>query len=740
MTTEFVNQKTYRCSEGVAYPLGANCVEGGVNFALFSAHATKVELCIFDELGRIEIARIPLEFCTDQVWHGFVAELGSGTLYAYRVHGPYEPQRGHRFNPRKLMLDPYAKRLDGDFYWSPAVFGYDVDSPHEDLVQDNRDNAAEMPKCMVVSAEELILDDLPEPASNKPYIPRHSTVIYEAHVKGLTQLNLDVPAHDRGTYEGLAHPSVLNYLRELGITAIELLPVHGFVDEQFLLTHGLSNYWGYNSLNFFAPHSGYLGSGHPKEFKRMVSAVHEAGLEIILDVVFNHTAEGNHLGPTLSFRGIDNASYYSLQSHDQRFYSNDTGCGNTLNLKHPRVLQMVMDSLRFWAGEMGVDGFRFDLATVLGRESYGFDAGSGFFDAIRQDPILARAKMIAEPWDIGPGGYQLGNYPSGWCEWNDRYRDTCRRFWKGDPGVLPEFARRIHGSSDLFEHSGRSPSSSINFITSHDGFTLHDLVSYKSKHNERNKEQNRDGHHANFSDNYGAEGETASEEILALRQRQKRNYLATLFLSQGTPMLLAGDELGKTQSGNNNAYCQDNELNWIDWQKVAPVDKDLQQFVRYVLAVRKQYPLLTSVRYIHRPDEPEADVRCVVRWVGASGEEMRESHWTEQRVNSLGWILEQYPVEAAVLDKRTVHRQDGVKHAKKSVKCRIIILFNSGVEDIDFRLPIGTPDAQGIEALYWNCIIDTFEPDGVPKLLTQKKGGLVKLHSRSMQLLVAQFD
>jgi len=732
----FNNLKTFGTQEGSPYPLGATCREGGVNFALFSAHAQAVELCLFDEMGRVELARIPLEERTDQVWHVFVEGIGGGALYGYRVHGPYEPQRGHRFNPNKLMLDPYARRLDGVFRWSSNVFGYDQNSPHQDLVIDSRDNAADVPKCVVLDAAELVLDDMPEPATNKPRIRLNQTVVYETHVKGFTQLNLKVPAPSRGCFCGMGHEGTIEYIKQLGVTSVEFLPVHGFIDEHFLLSHGLSNYWGYNTLLFFSPHSGYMCSGHPVEFKRMVSAFHEAGLEVILDVVYNHTAEGNHLGPTLSFRGIDNLSYYALQATDQRFYANDTGCGNTFNLRHPRVLQLVMDSLRYWAEDMGVDGFRFDLATVLGRESYGFDPGSGFFDAIRQDPILAQAKMIAEPWDIGPGGYQLGNYPSGWCEWNDRYRDTCRRFWKGEAGILPEFARRIHGSSDLFEHSGRSPSASINFVTSHDGFTLHDLVSYKEKHNEANKEQNRDGHHANFSDNYGVEGKTDDASIKALRERQKRNLLATLILSQGTPMLLAGDELGRSQRGNNNAYCQDNEINWLDWQTVGADEQSLSKYVSYLLQLRKSHPLLTSKRYIHRPDEPDNDIKCVVRWVGRNGEEMRDSDWSDHSVSALGWILEQYPVFCHI----PTNEGDNPQTRSLREKNRIIILFNTGTKDIDFRLPIGTPDADGVEALFWQCLLDTYQQDGIPQTAARAKGSTIKLRARSMQMLLAKFE
>jgi len=496
----------YTVTEGSPYPIGATPYENGVNFALFSAHAEKVELCLFDERGFNEIVRIQMTGFTDQIWHCFVENISEGQLYGYRVYGPYDPENGHRFNPHKLLLDPYAKKISGQFRWAPVLYGYDLDGAQQDLSIDTRDNSKVIPKGVVIGSTSL--EDFSLNSHYKPLIPWRETIIYEMHVRGFTQLNLAVPIQDRGTFKGLAHPSAVDYIKSLGVTSIELLPVHGFVDEHFLVTQGMSNYWGYNSLHYFMPHTSYMTNNSPHEFRHMVDVYHDAGLEVILDVVYNHTAEGNHLGPTLSFRGIDNMSYYCLHAHDQRYYVNDTGCGNTLNVKHPRVLQMVMDSLRYWAADMGVDGFRFDLATVLGRESFGFDPGSGFFDAIRQDPILARCKLIAEPWDIGPGGYQVGNYPNGWSEWNDRYRDTVRRFWRGDDGIMPEFARRIHGSSDLFERNGRGPSSSINFITSHDGFTLHDMVTYKHRHNLANREQNRDGHSANYSDNYGEEGET----------------------------------------------------------------------------------------------------------------------------------------------------------------------------------------------------------------------------------------
>ena len=712
-----INKLTIR--EGAPYPLGATVDEDGVNFAIFSAHATRVELCIYDELGRVEIAKLTLPGYTDEVWHGRIDGLTAGTLYGYRVHGPYDPAAGHRFNPHKLLFDPYAKKIDGSFRWSEYMFGYRLDSPQKDLLIDTHDNGMYVPKSVVVDSRSHE-SDYPF-LHKKPYIPWNKTILYETHVRGFTQLNLVVPAHHRGTVSALAHPKVLEYIKQLGVTSIELLPVHGFVDEKFLFDQGLSNYWGYNSVHFFMPHEGYLSTGEPHEFKTMVNAVHEAGMEVILDVVYNHTAEGNHLGPTLSFRGIDNASYYCLEAHDNRFYANDTGCGNTLNVKHPRVLQFVMDSLRFWAGDMGVDGFRFDLASVLGREAHGFDKGCGFFDAVRQDPILARSKMIAEPWDIGPGGYQLGNYPSGWSEWNDRYRDTCRRYWVGQPGMLPEFARRIHGSSDVFEHSGRSPSSSVNFITSHDGFTLEDLVCYNDRHNQANKEDNNDGHHSNFSFNHGIEGVTDDPEIIALRARQKRNFVATLFLSQGTPMLLAGDELGRTQQGNNNAYCQDNEINWFDWQHISDENRCLQLFTKYVIALRNKYPLLVSKKYIHKPKDQVKEKWRSVRWVSSSGNEMEDANWNDPENHSIGWILEE----------RTRRPEDENSSDANSL---LLVLFNSGNEDVEFHLP----EEKGV--MRWQFLLDTCETDGVPCDETIAIESKLNLRSKSMLLLNAEFN
>ncbi len=705
----------WNIQEGLAWPLGATWYPHGVNFALFSAHAEAVELCLYSDDGLNEIARLRLPECTDQVWHGYVEGLPAGTLYGYRVYGPYEPQRGHRFNPNKLLLDPYAKKIAGVFRWSNQMYGYDIENPHKDLIMDTRDNGRDMLKAVVV---EPTSSQVIEEVNQSPNVPWNKTIIYETHVKGFTQLNLGIPANERGTFAGLAQPQVLEYIKKLGVTSIELLPVHAFIDEYFLVSQGLTNYWGYNSLGFFAPHSGYNSSGDPAEFRRFVKAAHEFDLEVILDVVYNHTAEGGHGGPTLSFRGIDNATYYCLQSQDARYYVNDTGCGNTLNVKNPRVLQMVCDSLRYWANDMGVDGFRFDLATVMGREAQGFFQGSGFFDVLKQDPILSRKKLIAEPWDIGPGGYQLGKYPTGWAEWNDKYRDTCRRFWRGDHGVLPEFARRIHGSSDLFEHSGRAPYSSINFICSHDGFTLQDLVSFNNRHNEANQEENRDGHHSNFSHNHGVEGPTDDGDVQALRQRQKRNLLATLFLSQGTPMLLAGDELGRTQKGNNNAYCQDNDYNWINWQDIADDDQALQEFVSYLTWLRNTRPLLQSKTYIHKPEEVEGDVIRAVRWINEDGEEMQDSQWREQHVRALGWIVEHIPQKTGLENQRE----------------RLLVLFNAGDEQVNFHLP-QYDDVSG-----WHNLLDTTIGNGKPADLSGILHKLVKLPKKSLRLLAAVFE
>lgn len=545
---------------GSPYPLGASWDGEGVNFALFSEHAEQVELCLFDPLGKRELTRIGMRWQTDQVFHCYLPEARPGLLYAYRVYGPYDPANGHRFNPHKLLVDPYAKSFHGRIKWADALFGYRIGSAEQDLSMDKRDSAAGIPKCQVIDTSFTWGDDCP------PQVPWHDTVIYELHVKGFTALNPKVHPALRGTYAALATAPVVSYLKKLGITAVELMPVHTFIDDRHLVEKGLRNYWGYNSLGFFAPDMRYSASGHVNEFKTMVKTLHSAGIEVILDVVYNHTAEGSHLGPTLSFRGIDNAAYYRLVHDQPRFYMDYTGCGNTLNMRHPRVLQLIMDSLRYWVQEMHVDGFRFDLASALARELHEVDRLGAFFDIIHQDPVLSQVKLIAEPWDLGEGGYQVGNFPVGWTEWNGLYRDTVRAYWKGDGGLLGEMAYRLTGSSDLYESSGRRPYASINFVTCHDGFSLLDLVSYNEKHNQANGEDNRDGENHNLSWNCGEEGPTKSQHITELRLRQQRNFLATLFLSQGIPMITAGDERGRTQDGNNNAYCHDNELSWLDWE------------------------------------------------------------------------------------------------------------------------------------------------------------------------------
>ncbi|MGH7041603.1 MAG: glycogen debranching protein GlgX, partial [Acetobacteraceae bacterium] len=550
-----------RVHEGLPFPLGATWDGLGVNFSLFSAHADKVELCLFDDRGERELDRIELPEYTNEIFHGYLPDTRPGTLYGYRVHGPYAPAEGHRFNPNKLLLDPYAKAHVGRLRWDPACFGYTIGAADADLSFDARDSAPFMPKCRVIDPS------FTWGRERRPEVPWERTIVYELHVKGYTKLHPAVPENLRGTYAGLGQKEVVDYIRSLGVTSVELLPVHTFVDGSYLLDKGLSNYWGYNTIGFFAPDPRYssIPSFVFSEFKEMVARLHDAGLEVILDVVYNHTAEGNERGPTLSFRGIDNASYYRLTAGDPRHYVNDTGTGNTFNMDHPRVLQMVTDSLRYWVSEMHIDGFRFDLGTILGREAHGFDVSSGFLDACTQDPVLSQVKLIAEPWDIGPGGYQVGGFPPGWAEWNDKFRDTVREFWKGDSGKLSDLATRLAASADAFHRRGRKPWASVNFVTAHDGFTLQDLVSYNEKHNEANGEDNRDGTDNNSSWNHGVEGPTEDAAILDLRDRQKRNLLATLLMAQGTPMLLAGDEFGRTQQGNNNAYCQDNEISWVNW-------------------------------------------------------------------------------------------------------------------------------------------------------------------------------
>jgi isoamylase len=704
--------RNFPIREGRPFPLGATWDGLGVNFALFSAHATKVELCLFDLDGRRELERIELPEYTDEVWHGYLTDARPGTVYGYRVHGPYAPDVGHRFNPNKLLIDPYAKQLVGSLKWSDALFGYVIGSPDKDLSFDERDSAPFVPKARVI-----------DPAftwgnERRPTVLWEQTIIYETHVKGFTKLNPNVPPDLRGTFSALGNGRVVDYLRHLGITSVELLPIHAFIDDRYLTDKGLVNYWGYNTIGFFAPEPRYMATPFANEFKEMVNHLHAAGLEIILDVVYNHTAEGNEGGPTLSLKGIDNASYYRLLPDQKRYYINDTGTGNTLNLSHQRVLQMVADSLRYWVTEMHVDGFRFDLATILAREPYGFDEGGSFLDACRQDPILSGVKLIAEPWDIGPGGYQVGRFPPGWAEWNDKYRDTVRAYWKGDPGQVPDLARRITGSGDIFNKRGRKPWASVNFITAHDGFTLNDLVCYNNKHNEANGEDNRDGHSNNHSWNHGVEGATSDPQIVALRQRQRCNLLATLLLSQGTPMLLAGDELGRTQGGNNNAYAQDNEINWINWDGIGENDKDLLRFVRKLIALRKAYPILHRGRFLVGEHNAELDVKDIT-WLTPDAVEMGQTQWNDANTKCFGVLL----------DGRA--QPTGIK--QRGSDATLLIVMNAHHDVVNFKLPEVT------EGKYWVRLIDTNQPQAVDAPQFQF-GDTYQVTGRSLLVMVLRLN
>ena len=606
---------------GSPYPLGATWDGLGINFAVFSAHAERIELCLFDPGGRREIARLDLPECTDEVWHGYLPNAGTGLIYGYRAYGPYRPQEGHRFNPYKLLLDPYARRLIGKLRWTDALFGYRVDSPRSDLSFDRRDSAPSMPKAIVSDDVFDWGDDRP------PNIPWSRTVIYEAHVRGMTMLRDDIRPNERGTFAALVNPKVIKHLQSLGITAVELLPIHAFVQDRHLIAHGLKNYWGYNSLSFFSVEPAYLSNGSRNEMRVAVRRLHAAGIEVILDVVYNHTAEGSELGPTISFRGLDNASYYRLVQDNRRHCVNDTGTGNTMNLSHPRVLQMVMDLLRYWVTSFHIDGFRFDLGVTLGREAHGFDPGSGFFDALQQDPVLTRVKLISEPWDLGPGGYQLGHHPPGFAEWNDRFRDSTRRFWRGDPGERPELAARLAGSGDLFDRYARRPWASINYVASHDGFTLADVVSFTQRHNETNAEANNDGAVENYSANWGVEGATSDEKITDIRARVRRAMLATVMFADGTPMLLAGDEFGRTQQGNNNAYCQDNEISWMDWAMAeSAAGREMRDFVSKLIAVRQEHTGLRSRHFLHGQREPAPGIFDIA-WFNDDGENIPEASW-----------------------------------------------------------------------------------------------------------------
>ena len=685
---------------GYAHRLGAVYDGEGTNFALFSEHAERVELCLFDAAGRIETGRVELDQ-THDVWHAYLPGVGPGTAYGYRVHGPYQVHAGLRFNPHKLVLDPYARELTGDFTWHEAHYGYNRRARLQDLSFDQQDNADYLPKAMVTPDGKAV------GVPRKPIVPWPETVIYEAHVRGLTMRHPEVPEVQRGTFAGLAHPAVIDYLRDLGITSIELLPVHAFIDEPFLVERGLSNYWGYNTLGFFLAHRAYLGDAGPAALRECVARYHDAGIEVILDVVYNHTAEGNHLGPTLGFRGIDNRAYYQLSARDPRYYVNDSGCGNTVNLRHPRVLQLVLDSLRYWVGEFDIDGFRFDLATVLGREERGFSSTAPFFQALAQDPLLASRKLIAEPWDLGPDGYQLGRFPAGFAEWNDRYRDTLRRFWRGDEGQLPELARRLHGSGDIFEHRGRKPWASINFFASHDGFTLRDLVSYEQRDNHANRENNNDGHRENLSCNYGVEGPSDDPDIEALRWRQQRNFIASLLVSQGVPMLQAGDEFGRSQRGNNNAYCQDNELGWVNWELPDGEARTLIDFTRRLIALRRARPVLRADRFRHQSGDLDDDR---IHWINSDGKPMLDAHWHERDNRTLGYLLSE------------------TNGSDASSARKLLVLFNASPRAQAFLLPAG-------EAPAWRRVIDSAEP-----ALDEERvlaGDSVKLAARSLQILLA---
>ena len=684
-----------RRKKGNPYPLGATWDGRGVNFVLFSQHATGVELCLFHSVAsRKEFIRIPLTERTNHVWHVYLNDIKPGCLYGYRVNGPYDPEKGHRFNPNKILLDPYARSVVRTDQFDDRLFGYQFGSPQEDLKMDRRDNAAYAPLAVVVDTSFTWGDDRP------PKIPWDKTVIYETHVKGITARHPQVPAELRGTFAGLTCDAVLNHLKYIGVTAVQLMPVHQHFGELHLQEKGLKNYWGYNTIAYFAPdnrfHCGRMGDP-VQEFKTMVRCLHEEGIEVILDVVYNHTAEGNQLGPTLSFKGIDNLAYYRLYEKNLRYYNDYTGCGNTLDTTHTAVLQLIMDSLRYWVTEMHVDGFRFDLASTLAREQHAVDFNGSFMKVIHQDPVLSQVKLIAEPWDLGEGGYQAGAYPSPWAELNGKYRDTARRFWKGDEGMLAEFASRISGSSDLFQHNGRKPQASINFLTSHDGFTLQDLVSYNSKHNEANKEDNRDGTDANYSWNCGAEGPTRNTAIRTLRIQQKRNLITTLLLSQGVPLICGGDEMGRTQSGNNNAYCQDSEISWYDWN----LDKEQKQFLGFVhkvIQLRKTHPVFTRTKFFDGK-KVRKSIAKDISWISASGRDMTQAEWgwTTPFARSIGFRLNGDAIDD--IDGHGILIQGDT----------LLVLINAHYEKVPFILPAHK------KGTFWEPILDTAtaEPVGV---------------------------
>ena len=698
---------------GYPYPLGATWMGNGVNFAIFSEHAAGVELCLFDNIGAAEEhVHIPLNEHTDQVWHVFLPDARPGQLYGFRISGPYDPERGLRFNRSKLLLDPYAKAIAGSVSWADEMFGY-VMGDNEDLTQDFRDDAWGVPKSVVVDTAFDWQHD------KRPAIPLHESVIYEVHVKGFSKLWNKLPEELRGTYAGLGSAPAIDYFKKLGVTALELLPVHAHIDDKVLVDRGLTNYWGYNTIGFFAPHEEYSGSrqmgGQVAEFKAMVRNLHTAGIEVILDVVYNHTAEGNHLGPTLCFRGIDNLAYYWVNPENPRFYLDFTGTGNTFNLLHPRALQLVIDSLRYWVLEMHVDGFRFDLASALVRTYEGVNRLHPLFQVIQQDPVLSQVKLIAEPWDIGGGGYQVGNFPVPWSEWNGKYRDTIRSFWKGDEGRIGEMGYRLTGSPDLYEQNGRRPYASINFVTAHDGFTLTDLVGYNEKHNELNGDENRDGDNNNQSWNCGVEGPTDDPQINALRDRQRRNFLTTLFLSQGVPMLCGGDEWGRTQNGNNNAYCQDNEISWFDWERNEQQNQ-LFEFTRELIYLRKEHPVFRRPKFLKGRRIPKSDIRDVT-WFNPGGNQMSDSEWTSPFVRCLGMLLSGDATDVLNFEGEPIRDNT------------FLLLINANYEPISFVLP-------GQEYIEWQLMLDTTDPNGF--LADPKKfasGDDVDLGGRACYLL-----
>jgi glycogen operon protein len=682
---------------GKPYPQGATWDGTGVNFSIYSEGATAVDLCLFDEPRGGCCRTIPIRESTGHVWHCYVPGVRLGQFYGFRVHGPYDPEKGLRFNPAKLLIDPYAKALAGKVDWDAPVFGYELGNPDEDLRIDENDDADAVPKGVVIAADFDWAND------HSPLTALHDSILYEVHVKGFTARHPGIPEELRGTYAGLTHPAALDHLKKLGVTAVELMPVHAFLDDKLLVERGLRNYWGYNTINFFAPEARYSSTGdrgeQVGEFKSMVKSLHRAGIEVILDVVYNHTAEGNHLGPQLSFKGVDNATYYRTVADQPRYYMDYTGTGNTLNVRHPQVLKLIMDSLRYWVLEMHVDGFRFDLAAALARELHEVDRLSAFFDIINQDPVISQVKLIAEPWDVGEGGYQVGKFPTLWAEWNGRYRDVVRRYWKGDGGQLAELGYRLTGSSDLYQRDSRHPTASVNFITAHDGFTLNDLVSYNDKHNEANGEENRDGTNDNQSWNHGVEGPTGDRMIADLRERQKRNFLATLFLSQGVPMLCGGDEIGRTQNGNNNAYAQDSELSWFDWNLSAS-SKSLLEFVRFMIQLRKGHSNLHRRKFFQdRRIDPDAPDRQVnggsegdILWLRPDGKEMTQQEWDAGWVRCVGMML----------NGRTLDDVNEV--GELIIDDTFLVLLNAHHEPVRFTLPPPRPGTA------WDMYLDTARP------------------------------